>query len=59
MKELLSQENVNFEEVDVSQNPDAVQELVELTGEMKVPVVRKGDNFVIGADKEKIKELVT
>ncbi|UMZ72753.1 Glutaredoxin [Natranaerofaba carboxydovora] len=59
MKELLSQENVSFEEVDVSQNPDAVQELVELTGEMKVPVVRKGDNFVIGADKEKIKELVT
>lgn len=59
MKEFLSQENVDFEEVDVSKNPKAVEELVELTGEMKVPVVKKGDDFVIGLNKEKLKELIT
>ncbi len=59
MKEFLSQENVDFEEVDVMQDPSAVEELVELTGELAVPVVRKGDNYVIGNDKEKLKQLIS
>jgi len=59
VKEFLSQENVDFEEVDVMQDPSAVEELVELTGELAVPVVRKGDNYVIGNDKEKLKQLIS
>ena len=36
-----------------------VEELVNLTGQLAIPVVRKGDNFVIGFDEEKIKELIS
>lgn len=58
LKEFLKSCNVEFEEVDVSQDMEAQKEMVEKTGQMGVPVVDIDGEIVIGFDKEKISKLL-
>lgn len=58
LKEFLKKHNVEFEEIDVSQNQEAAKEIVEKTGQMAVPVMEIDGEFVIGFNKEKITELL-
>ncbi|OWZ83764.1 glutaredoxin family protein [Natranaerobius trueperi] len=58
MKEFLSRNGLDYKEVDINKNPEAINELVSLTGEMRIPVVRKDDNYVIGYDEHKLKKLI-
>jgi glutaredoxin-like YruB-family protein len=57
-KEYLKQKGILFEEVDVSKDERAAQEMIEKSGQMGVPVIDIDGKIVIGFDKERIDELL-
>jgi glutaredoxin 3 len=57
-KEYLKQKGILFEEVDVSKDEMAAQEMIEKSGQMGVPVIEIDGKIVIGFDKERIDELL-
>jgi len=58
LKEYLTTLNIAFENVDVSQNEKELEKMVDISGQMGVPVVEIDGNVVIGFDKQKIDELL-
>ncbi|MCL5291328.1 MAG: NrdH-redoxin [Actinobacteria bacterium] len=50
-KKYLSERGIEFEEIDVTANPDKVQELVEVSGQLGVPVIAVDDEIIIGFDR--------
>jgi glutaredoxin-like YruB-family protein len=57
-KAFFSANNVKYEEFDVAADIEKRQEMIEMTGQMGVPVIRIGDNVVVGYDEGKLKELL-
>ena len=58
LKEFLKEHNIEFKEVDVSQNKKAREEMIEKTGKMEVPVIEIDGQIIVGFDKEKICKLL-
>ena len=58
LKEFLKMNNIEFEEIDVSKDEKAKEELVKKTGRMEVPVIEIEGEIVVGFDKEKICKLL-
>ena len=58
LKEFLKQRNVEFEDIDVSQNEEEQKRMVEKTGQMSVPVVEIDEEMIIGFDRAKICKLL-
>ncbi len=58
LKEFLKENNIEFEDIDVSQNKAASDEMIEKSGQMGVPVVEIDGQIVVGFDKEKISQLL-
>lgn len=58
LKDWLKEKNIEFEEINVGEDKEAAKEMVEKTGQMGVPVTEIDGQFVIGFDKEKLKELL-
>jgi len=56
LKQFLKENNIAFEDFDVSLNQEKADEMVKISGQMGVPVVDIGGEIVVGFDKEKIKE---
>ena len=54
LKEYLKKNNIDFEDIDVSQDQEAQKEMVEKSGQMGVPVVDIDGEIIVGFDKEKI-----
>ena len=59
LKEFLKKNNIEFEDIDVSQDKEALGEMVKKSGQMGVPVVDIDGQIVVGFDKEKITELLS
>ena len=57
-KKFLKDNNIEFEDIDVSRNIKAAREMVEKTGQMGVPVIEIDGEFVIGFDRDRIEELL-
>ena len=57
-KDFFAENNVAFIEHDVASDMDKRKEMVDMTGQMGVPVIRIGDDVVIGFDEGKVKELL-
>ncbi|MBM7615230.1 glutaredoxin [Alkaliphilus hydrothermalis] len=57
MKEFLSEKGVDFSEKNVQDDVAARKELMKM-GIMAVPVVKIGEETVVGFDKEKIESLL-
>lgn len=57
-KAFLTKHTVPFTEVDVGADREKAREMIEVSGQMGVPVVVIGDQIVIGYDEEKIKALL-
>ena len=55
-KQYLKENNVAFEDIDVSENHDKAQEMIKKSGQMGVPVIEVDGTIVVGFDKEKISE---
>lgn len=54
-KQFLRDNNITFEDIDVSVNQEAAQEMIDKSGQMAVPVLDIDGELIIGFDKEKIK----
>lgn len=57
-KEYLKDNKVDFEDIDVSKDSEAAQEMVKKSGQMGVPVIDINGKTVVGFDRDKIEELL-
>lgn len=57
-KQFLKDNNVVFEDIDVSTNQIAVEEMVRKSGQMGVPVLDIDGEIIVGFDKERIKTVL-
>jgi len=58
LKEFLKKHDIEFEDIDVSTNEKALEEMIEKSGQMAVPVVDIDGQIIVGFDKEKISKLL-
>ncbi len=58
LKNFLKEHDVDFEEIDVSANDQAREELITKTNQFNVPVIEIDGELIIGFDKEKISQLL-
>ncbi len=58
LKEFLRKYNIEFEDIDVSQNKTFLDEMIKKSGQMGVPVIEIDEQIVVGFDKEKICKLL-
>lgn len=57
-KQFFKEHNVKYEEVDVSSNRQAAEEMIEKSGQMGVPVSEIEGQMVVGFDEPKLKKLL-
>jgi glutaredoxin 3 len=57
-KDFFSENNVTYTEYDVAADIEKRKEMMDMTGQMGVPVIRIDDDIVVGFDEQKIKELL-
>ena len=58
VKQFLDESGVEYENIDVSSDQDKVQEMVDKSGQMGVPVIDIDGDIVVGFDKNKISDLL-
>lgn len=58
-KDFFAANNVTYTEHDVAADAEKRQEMIEMTQQMGVPVIRIGDDVVIGFDEPKLRELLS
>ncbi len=58
VKDLLTRKGVDFEEIDVSKDMKAAEEMVKKSGQMGVPVTEMGDTIIVGFDKNAIESVL-
>ena len=56
VKQFLKENNIQFEDIDVSEDQAKAQAMIEKSGQMGVPVIDIEGEIIVGFDKEKIKE---
>ena len=56
VKEFLKKNNIGFEEVNVSGNQQATQEMIKKSGQMGVPVIDIDGKVIVGYDEEELKK---
>ena len=57
-KEFFKEKGVQYEDVDVAADQEKRAEMVDLTGQLGVPVIRIENDVIIGFNKAKIAELL-
>ncbi|RLG16184.1 NrdH-redoxin [Candidatus Pacearchaeota archaeon] len=57
-KDFFKSHNLNFEDIDVSINEKAAQEMIKKSGQMGVPVIEIDDKIVIGFNKPVLEEIL-
>ncbi|MBA2124053.1 NrdH-redoxin [bacterium Unc6] len=55
-KQFLKDNNITYEDVDVSVNQQAGEEMIQKSGQIGVPVLDIDGKIIVGFDKERIKE---
>lgn len=58
LKSFLKDKGFVFEDIDVSKDEKELEEMIQKSGQMGVPVVDIGGEIVVGFDKEKIVKLL-
>ena len=57
-KKFFKDNNIVYEEKDVSTDEKARDEMIEKSGQLGVPMINIDGNIIIGFDKEKLSELL-
>ena len=55
-KKFLKDNNIFFEDIDVSSDSVAAQEMIKRSGQMGVPVIDIDGQLIVGFDKDQIKK---
>lgn len=58
LKKYLTLKNVEFESIDVTNDPEKREELLQKTGMMSVPVTQKDDQYVVGFQPALLAKLI-
>ena len=58
LKEFLKKKNVEFEDIDVSQDKEAAKKMIDISGQTGVPVADIDGQIVVGFDRGKIINLL-
>ncbi len=57
-KRYFQENRVPFKEINVERDPEAARDIIRKTGQTGVPVIKIGNRWIVGFDKERIaKEL--
>ena len=56
VKEFLNEKKIEFEDIDVSVDQKAANEMIEKSGQMGVPVIDINGKIIVGFDKEEIEK---
>ena len=56
-KEYLTSKGISYQDIDVSSDREAVQEMVRISGQMGVPVIVINGEPIVGFDKARIDSL--
>lgn len=57
-KEFFKEHNIAYTEFDVAADADKRKEMIEMSGQMGVPVITIGNNLIIGFNKPKVAQLL-
>jgi len=58
LMEFLKEKGIEFEEIDVSKDEKAREEMIKKSGRLEAPIVEIDGQIVVGFDKEKIVKLL-
>ncbi len=56
VKQFLKDNNVNFEDIDVSSDESKAEEMIKRSGQTGVPVIDIEGEMIVGFDKEAVKK---
>lgn len=54
----MKEKNISFDDIDVSKDQAAAEEMIKKSGQMGVPVVEIDGEIIVGFDKEKISQIL-
>lgn len=57
-KEYFAENNIAYTEFDVASDQAKRTEMIDMSGQMGVPVIVIGDDVIIGFDESKVKEIL-
>ena len=57
-KAFFDEHGVAYEDVNVAENLEKRKEMIDMTGQMGVPVIRVEDDVLVGFDEGKLRELL-
>jgi glutaredoxin-like YruB-family protein len=57
-KQYFDDNNVEYEDIDVSKDEKKAEEMVKKSGQMGVPVIEIGDQIIVGFDKEELAKVL-
>ena len=57
-KDFFTEHNVSFQDINVAEDQAKREEMVSMTGQLGVPVIRIGNDVIIGFNKPKVAELL-
>lgn len=57
-KEFFKDNNISYTEHDVASDQEKRAEMIDMSGQMGVPVIVIGDDLIIGFDEPKVKEIL-
>ncbi len=55
-KDFLKENKIEFEDIDVSKDQTAAQDMIEKSGQMGVPVIDINGTIIVGFDKDAMKK---
>lgn len=58
LMEFFKEKGIEFEEIDVSKDEKAKEEMIKKSGKLEVPILEIDGEIVVGFDKEKIVRLL-
>ena len=58
MKEFFLQKGVTYQEFDLSRDQEAVVRVLRLTRQKRVPVIQKGDRFLVGFNAQELENFL-
>ena len=57
-KDFFEEKGVKFTDYNVGENLEKRKEMIDMTGQMGVPVIRIGDDVIVGFEEGKVSELL-
>jgi len=58
VKEFFHQKGLTFQEFDLSQDQEAVVRVLRLTRQKRVPVIQKGDRYLVGFNAQELEKFL-